>query len=159
MNRLVRCPGEFTSRRWEARSEMQARRGAALAGSLHSWLRVIGCATVLVAVCSPSPSAAAAEPHPFGHTCTVEPYGVRFCPTAALSDRVPSWDGALLDVDVTLPPTGNGPFPTIVIAHGYGQDKTAFESTDPPAGAPASFFADHFNNAWLAQRGYAVVTY
>ena len=105
------------------------------------------------------PSAAAADTRPFGHPCTLEPYGVRFCPTASLGDRVPSWDGAPLDVDVTLPPTGSGPFPTIVIAHGYGQDKTAFESTNPPGGAPASFFADHFNNAWLAQHGYAVVTY
>jgi hypothetical protein len=70
---------------------------------------------------------------------------------------VPSWDGAPLDVDVTLPAAGSGPFPTIVMLHGYGQNKTVFETTDPPAGAPGDFFADHFNNAWFAQRGYAVV--
>jgi hypothetical protein len=45
------------------------------------------------------------------------------------------------------------------MVHGYDQDKMAFESTDPPGGASGDFFADHFNNAWFAQRGYAVVNY
>ena len=121
--------------------------------------RVIGVGLVLALSCAASPAGAGAQPRPFGHPCALQSYGVRFCPTDSLGDRVSSWDGAPLDVDVTLPPSGDGPFPTIFIAHGYGQDKTAFESTSPPAGAPASFFADHFNNAWLAQRGYAVVTY
>ena len=70
---------------------------------------------------------------------------------------MPSWDGAPLDVDVTLPATGDGPFPTIVMLHGYGQDKTVFETTDPPGGAAGDFFANHFNNVWFAERGYAVV--
>jgi predicted acyl esterase len=100
-------------------------------------------------------------PRPFGHPCTLESYGARFCPTPAPTSesdqRVPSWDRAPLDVDVTLPSSGAGPFPTIVMLHGYGQDKTVFETTTPPAGAPGDFFADHFNNAWFAQRGYAVV--
>jgi hypothetical protein len=89
----------------------------------------------------------------------LEAGGVRFCPTANLGERVPSWDGAPLDVDVTLPATGNGPWPTIAMLHGYSQDKTVFETTDPPAGAPGDFFANHFNNVWFAQRGYAVVNY
>jgi hypothetical protein len=108
---------------------------------------------------SPSAATANGAPQPFGHACTPESYGVRFCPTASLSARVASWDGAPLDADVTLPPTGNGPFPTIVMLHGYAQDKTVFETTDPPAGASGDFFADHFNNAWFAQRGYAVLNY
>ena len=46
---------------------------------------------------------------------------------------VPSFDGVSLDVDVTLPPesAGKGPFPTIVMLHGYGNDKTSFESSSP----------------------------
>jgi hypothetical protein len=63
---------------------------------------------------------------------------------------VPSWDGVPLDVDVTLPPTGDGPFPTIVMMHGWGQSKTAFES---------STGAGDYNNLFYAQRGYAVVNY
>src|SRR4051794_17457248 len=109
------------------------------------------------AVCAVSASPARADPRPFGHPCTAEPYGVRFCPAASLNDRVSSWDGAPLDVDVTLPPIGDGPFPTIVMLHGYAQDKTVFETTDPPGGAPGDFFANHFNNVWFAERGYAVV--
>jgi predicted esterase len=53
---------------------------------------------------------------------------VRFCPTETLSQRVASFDGVPLDVDVTLPASGTGPFPTIVMLHGWGGSKTSFES-------------------------------
>ena len=75
-------------------------------------------------------SAAAAEPAPFGHACTAQD-GVRFCPTSSLAQRVPTFDGVPLDADVTLPPTGAGPFPTIVMMHGWGGEKTAFEASSP----------------------------
>jgi pimeloyl-ACP methyl ester carboxylesterase len=98
------------------------------------------------------PAAAhAAPPAPFGHACTPQ-NGVLFCPTASDAERVPSFDGVPLDVDVTLPATGDGPFPTLVMMHGYGGDKTNFEATDPAAG-------QGYNNVAYAQRGYAVVTY
>ena len=86
-------------------------------------------------------TASAAEPTPFGHACKAE-NGVRFCPTVALSERVPTWDGVPIDVDVTLPPTGNGPWPAIAALHGWGTKKTEFE---PLARS-------------LAEKGYAVVT-
>jgi pimeloyl-ACP methyl ester carboxylesterase len=93
----------------------------------------------------------AAPPAPFGHVCAPQ-NGVRFCPTASDAARVPSFDGVPLDVDVTLPATGDGPFPTLVMMHGYGGSKTDFETTDPAAG-------QGYNNLAYAQRGYAVVTY
>jgi X-Pro dipeptidyl-peptidase (S15 family) len=96
-----------------------------------------------------APAAHAAPPPPFGHACIPQD-GVLFCTTASDAQRVPSWDGVPLDVDVTLPPTGDGPFPTIVMMHGWGQTKTAFESHSP---------AGSYNNVFYAQRGYAVVTY
>jgi fermentation-respiration switch protein FrsA (DUF1100 family) len=77
---------------------------------------------------------------------------VLFCPTSSDAQRVPSFDGVPLDVDVTLPATGDGPFPTIVMMHGYGGTKTSFETTDPSAG-------EGYDNLAYAQRGYAVVTY
>jgi X-Pro dipeptidyl-peptidase (S15 family) len=92
--------------------------------------------------------AADAEPTPFGHRCTAQD-GVRFCPTTDLAARVRSWDGVPLDVDVTLPPTGDGPFPTILLLHGLGGTKTTFEGT---GGDPL------YNNVAFARRGYAVVT-
>src|SRR5437763_4079651 len=76
------------------------------------------------------PALADAEPAPFGHACKAQ-NGVRFCPTETLEQRVPTWDGVPLDVDVTLPASGEGPFPTIVMMHGWGGSKTDFESSMP----------------------------
>jgi predicted acyl esterase len=88
-----------------------------------------------------APGVAAAEPAPFGHACKLQE-GVRFCPTEELSERVPTWDGVPIDVDVTLPATGEGPWPTIAALHGWGTKKTEHEA---------------FARA-LAQKGYAVMT-
>ena len=96
-----------------------------------------------------APAAHAAPPPPFGHACLPQ-NGVLFCPTPSDASRVPSWDGVPLDVDVTLPSSGDGPFPAIVMLHGWGQSKTAFESP-PPVGA--------YDNVALARLGYAVVNY
>jgi fermentation-respiration switch protein FrsA (DUF1100 family) len=94
-------------------------------------------------------SAHAAPPSPFGHACPPQD-GVLFCPTAADAQRVPSFDGVPLDVDVTLPASGDGPFPTIVMLHGWAGDKTAFEG---------SRAANGYNNVNYARQGYAVVNY
>jgi hypothetical protein len=104
--------------------------------------------------------AAAAPPRPFGHDCRPE-NGVLFCPTETLADRVASFDGAPLDVDVTLPlGTQRGePLPTIVMMHGYGGSKEDFETTDPGGGDPTSDTLYHWNNNYFARRGYAVVNY
>jgi hypothetical protein len=77
---------------------------------------------------------------------------------------VKSFDGVPLDVDVTLPPTGDGPSPTIVMLHGYGRSKTDFEQTKAdgngqPSDAPSSAHLYHWNNVHFAKRGYAVVNY
>jgi hypothetical protein len=93
--------------------------------------------------------AEAAPTLPFGHACVAQD-GVLFCPTASDAERVPSWDGVPLDVDVTLPPTGDGPFPTLVMMHGWGGAKGTFEAHSP---------AGSYNNVYFASRGYAVVNY
>jgi predicted acyl esterase len=86
---------------------------------------------------------------------------VRFCPTADAGagrtvDGVQSFDGAPLDVDVTLPSVGNGRFPTIVMFHGWGGDKTSFEAATPEGTTTETY---HWNNNFYAQRGYAVVNF
>src|SRR5881275_1147186 len=91
---------------------------------------------------------AQAEPTPFGHACTPA-NGVRFCPTTDLASRPTSFDGTPIDVDVTLPATGDGPFPTILLLHGLGQSKTAFESTSSK---------ENYTSWFFARQGYAVVT-
>jgi fermentation-respiration switch protein FrsA (DUF1100 family) len=100
-------------------------------------------------------ASAQAEPAPFGHPCKAQ-NGVRFCPTESLAQRVHTFDGVPLDVDVTLPPTGTGPFPTIVMLHGWGGNKTAFESSSPEGDGNETF---DYNNVYYAQHGYAVVNY
>jgi len=98
--------------------------------------------------------AASAEPQPLGRTCTAQ-NGVRFC-GGTTDNRVPTWDGVPLDVDVTLPASGDGPFPTIVMLHGYGGNKGNFESAKPEGNGGSTY---HYNNTWFASRGYAVVNY
>ncbi len=100
-------------------------------------------------------SADAAEPAPFGHACTLQD-GVRFCPTSSLAQRVASFDGVPLDVDVTLPAEGKGPFPTIVMLHGWGGSKSSFEASSPAGDGNETF---DYNNIYYAQHGYAVVNY
>jgi fermentation-respiration switch protein FrsA (DUF1100 family) len=107
-------------------------------------------------------SSSAAVATPFGHPCTTQADGIRFCPTTDGSagqtvDGVPSFDGVPLDVDVTLPPAAtSGPYPTIVMLHGYGGEKTDFEATDPAGDGSNTF---HYNNDYFARQGYAVVNY
>jgi fermentation-respiration switch protein FrsA (DUF1100 family) len=101
------------------------------------------------------PGLAAAELKPLGHACKVE-HGVRFCPTVTLAERVPTFDGVPLDADVTLPETGEGPFPAIVMIHGWGGDKTAFESTTSAGNGNGTF---DYNNIYYAEHGYAVLNY
>jgi hypothetical protein len=64
---------------------------------------------------------------------------VRVCRTLSDAQRVASWDGVPLAVDVTLPASGEGPFPTLVVLR-----------------EPASIGADSLR---FARRGYAVVDY
>jgi hypothetical protein len=114
------------------------------------------CLLILLLPSATTALTAAPGPQPFGHACTLESYGVRFCPTTSLSERVPSFDGAPLDVDVTLPASGTGPWPTIVMAQPYGTDKTEYETTDASG---AASFGDDYSNVWFADQGYAVITY
>jgi pimeloyl-ACP methyl ester carboxylesterase len=116
--------------------------------------------TVIATLAAPA-AAGAAPPLPFGHAC-VPQNGVLFCRTASDSQRVPSFDGVPLDVDVTLPPSGDGPFPTIVVLHGFGASKTAFEAVTAEgqqANGTIKRTAFHNNNVFYAKRGYAVVNY
>lgn len=102
---------------------------------------------------------AASGPRPFGRDCQ-STLGVRWCP--ANGQKVKSWDGTPLDADVTLPPTGTGPWPTILLLHGLGGDKSQLEPNAPqqtgvaPRILPSRY---HYNNLYYARRGYAVISY
>jgi predicted acyl esterase len=109
----------------------------------------------LLAAADAQARAGKTEAAPFGHSCRAQD-GVRFCPTETLAQRVPSFDGVPLDVDVTLPATGAGPFPTIVMLHGWGGNKTSFEATTPEGNGNETF---DYNNVYFAQHGFAVLNY
>jgi fermentation-respiration switch protein FrsA (DUF1100 family) len=108
--------------------------------------RIIGAASAATALAL-LPAAAQADVAPFGHACTLA-NGVRFCPTPDLASRPASFDGTPIDVDVTLPAQGDGPFPTILLLHGLGGTKTDFEGTKESG----------YNNWFFAKQGYAVIT-
>ena len=89
------------------------------------------------------------------HTCVPE-NGVLFCEGETLDDRIPSFDGAPLDIDVTLPAgydAGDGRLPTLVMLHGYGNDKTDFEDDSPAGDDPDSAKTFHYNNNFYARAG------
>src|SRR4051794_30917731 len=94
-----------------------------------------------------APTAAAAPPLPFGHACAPRE-GALSCSTAIDAARVPSFDGVPLDVDVFPPPTGNGPYPTIALLHGFGGSKGDMEAGGTASVSNASFYA---------RQGYAVL--
>lgn len=137
----------------------EARRAAAcqavFTAAGRAALAIVGSTLAWLALVTP---AHAAPPAPFGHECARE-NGVRFCPTASDAERVPSFDGIPLDVDVTLPRRGRGPFPTIVMLHGLGGSKTDFETDNPEGDAPDEDTLFHYNNNFFAKQGYAVVNY
>jgi len=112
-------------------------------------------ALAVAALAAPAAAEAQAPPAPFGHPC-VPKAGVRFCPTASLAQRVGSWDGVPLDVDVTLPARGSGPYPAIVMEHGFPGTKQSFQATGPAGDGGATY---HYNDVFYARRGFLVVTY
>src|SRR3954451_4689933 len=83
------------------------------------------------------------------------------CPTYGgqqiCSGQVPSFDGATLDVDLTLPEQDSGSsHPLIVMLHGFGNNKHEWESTtDAGDGADKN----QWNSHWFARHGYYVLTY
>jgi predicted acyl esterase len=78
------------------------------------------------------------------------------------SGTVPGFDGMPFSVDVTVPCNTTGPTPTIVMAHGFSDDKTVWEETGKSdrvisEGRPEQ--NSRWNNIWFVTRGYVVVTY
>ncbi|MFL5826571.1 MAG: hypothetical protein ACJ76V_08620 [Thermoleophilaceae bacterium] len=89
-----------------------------------------------------------------GYPCTAPSNApdMRVC-----SGHVPSFDGALLDVDLTMPANDSGgPHPLIVMLHGFGNNKHEWESTSDEGDGADKY---HWNSHWFATKGYYVLTY
>lgn len=77
-------------------------------------------------------------------------------PFVICSGRVPSFDGTPLDVDLSVPAGARGRIPLMVMMHGWGSSKSAYQSTTL-AGNDRNTW--HWNSAWFASKGYGVLTY
>jgi predicted acyl esterase len=76
--------------------------------------------------------------------------------------HVPSFDGMPLSVDVTVPCDVSGTQPTVVMAHGFTDDKTIWQETgksDTVRSIDRPGSNDRWNNIWFASRGYVVLNY
>ena len=92
---------------------------------------------------------------PLGLSCTARtsPDGVGY---SICSGEIPSFDGTGLDVDLTLPAGQTAPYPTILMMHGWGNNKHEWESTTKDGNGGDKY---HWNNVWFASRGMATLTY
>ena len=77
-------------------------------------------------------------------------------PFTVCSGLVPSFDGTPLDTDVSIPDSATGALPLMVMLHGWGNDKTEWESTALAGNGTDSY---QWNNAWFTAHGWAVLTY
>jgi predicted acyl esterase len=72
------------------------------------------------------------------------------------SGKIATFDGLGLDTDVSIPLGAKRPRQTVVMLHGWGQDKTYWESSTK-AGDGADTW--HWNNVWFVSKGWVVVNY
>ena len=98
---------------------------------------------IALLACLVLPAAASAAAKPFGALDCPEQEGVRFC-----QGKIETWDGVPIDLNVTLPPTGDGPFPLMILSHGWGGSKVGLKASQPTASNSSKVWAD---------RGYAVL--
>jgi pimeloyl-ACP methyl ester carboxylesterase len=114
---------------------------------MGSPLRRLGALSAALLLLGIPAAAHAAQPLAFGQIpCVAQSDGTRFC-EGSTATRVHSFDGQPLDVNVALPAT-DGPAPLVLILHGYGGSKKAFDTRENPWLPTAHE---------LAKRGYAVI--
>src|SRR6266567_6462079 len=70
------------------------------------------------------------------------------------SGEIPSFDGVGIDADLSIPNGATGSLPTILMLHGWGGDKTNWESGSIAGSSPDK---DQWNNVWFVSRGWLVV--
>ena len=112
----------------------------------------VSAAVLAIATLLPASSISAQQvPLPLLSGCPV--YGdLRIC-----TAEVPSFDGTLLDVDLTFPTSPGGRrHPLMVFLHGFGNDKHEWQSTTDEADGADKW---HWNSHWFATHGFYVLAY
>jgi len=113
-------------------------------------------AFLLALIAVPGAVIAASDPCPLGLTVSSRHHPRGGVPFVICSGRVATFDGTPLDVDLSVPLRQPGPLPLMVMLHGWGGDKTDWESATLNAGGRGKY---HWNNAWFVSRGFAVLNY
>ena len=72
------------------------------------------------------------------------------------SGEIPSFDGLGLDTDLSIPLGVTQTRPTLVMLHGWSQDKTFWEAGTAAGDGAGSW---HWNNVWFASKGWVVINY
>ena len=101
-------------------------------------------------------SAHAAIPSALGITCNVNATDqVRECGNNAPRSTAASFDGTPIDVNIAFPPAsaGDGPFPLIIIGHGYGGSKIGFGAPNTTQGL-REFTSRGFAAFSMTDRGF-----
>ena len=117
--------------------------------------RVLAAAGALASLLLGLAPAVRADSSIAGTTCAdiTSPDGIAYTKCVG---HIPSWDGVPIDADITFPQGALTARPLLVMSHGWGNDKTEWEST---TAANANPDKDHYNNVWFASQGYTVLTY
>src|SRR4051794_2764722 len=103
--------------------QKQARESAGLMEERGNLRRRLAALLVLAALALLAPASAQADiTSVFGGSvaCSPQPDGVRFCGSTSPRSTTPTFDGVPVDVNVAFPAGSDGPFPLIMMFHGYG---------------------------------------
>ena len=72
------------------------------------------------------------------------------------SGEIPSFDGLGLDTDLSIPLGATRPRQTLVMLHGWSEDKTVWEASTTAGDGAGTW---HWNNVWFVSQGWVVVNY
>ena len=126
---------------------------------LASLLLLVGLALALAlatgAQAKPKPTRLALAAKKLGLTC-VKTTSTDKVSYLKCSGKIATFDGIGLDTDVSIPLTAKTARPTMVMLHGWGQDKTFWEATSKAGDGAGSW---HWNNVWFVSKGWVVVNY
>lgn len=70
--------------------------------------------------------------------------------------KIPSFDGIGLDTDLSIPLDATEASRTIVMLHGWSEDKTRWEASTAAGDGAGTW---HWNNVWFVSKGWVVVNY
>jgi predicted acyl esterase len=126
---------------------------------LSSLLVLAVCAVALVlatgAQAKPRPTLAQVAAKKLGLTCTkvttTDKVTYEKC-----TGEIATFDGIGLDTDISIPLKATKARQTLVMLHGWSQDKTTWEAATKAGDGSGTW---HWNNVWFVSKGWVVVNY